>query len=181
LPESALKNRFETDEKLYKFDKDDLKNSKYLSDLLKYYIKNSNANGLVKVADAIAIILEQTKIAGFSKEEISNLAFNLMSPEKVLKKEVPYEIYHRYITNLLEIANSLELSKDDIKEYAQSEKVKKSVNTSKKVTTELLYKDLLKKLDEREITESKMRKYIANLLESKYKSSLKKKKKVNRK
>jgi hypothetical protein len=176
LEESALKNNFDSDEKIYKFDKNDLKNSRYLSDLLKYYIQKSNANGMTKVADAIAIILEQTKNAGFSKEEIEQMAFSSMTPDKVLKKDIiPYEIYVKYINDLLEISQHVGLSIEKLKEYANSQYVLMSLKDSKRATSEAIHKELLNKIQNSQMNESKIRKYISNLIESKYKLDIKKK------
>jgi len=131
---------------------------------------------MTKVADAIAIILEQTKNAGFSKEEIEQMAFSSMTPDKVLKKDIiPYEIYVKYINDLLEISQHVGLSIEKLKEYANSQYVLMSLKDSKRATSEAIHKELLNKIQNSQMNESKIRKYISNLIESKYKLDIKKK------
>lgn len=166
--------------RVYKFDKKELATSKTINDVLKYYIKHSKSQNESKLADAIIALLETCHISKLPKEVVKSYAFDKLSPEKVLKKEyAAYHLYSAYIRRLLKISKHLTFkdsegeefqifSKDDILAYANSDKVKKSVENSRAATTELAYKDLLKDIKSSIISESNMRKYVTSVLESNY-------------
>lgn len=170
---------------IYEIDKKEFETGKNINDLIKYYVRKVKKGTETSkvIPTIIGIILENGKNSGISNEQLRVLAFEKLSPEKLLKKSLPFSIYKYYIEKvIIRLASMLNIfSKEDIINYIKSEKVSNSEGANERDVNYLINSVNNISMESENLEEHKIRKYVSNLLESSYKqylSDLRKKKKI---
>ena len=161
---------FSDDVKSYKFDKKELNSNNFqvMLALFKYYISKSNSETKErKLVDAIVALFDNLKFSSFSKDELNEIIFDKFSLIKLIKTP-SYDIIINYVNNLKEFT---ELRAGLIK-FLESKEIKEIVYRKSREyqsTVGATYKKILDNLKSNTLDESKIRKYIANLLRENFK------------
>ena len=158
---------------IYGFNKKDLKtdNYNYLIQLLKFYVSKSKRKDLgLKLVDATSAIIDTLIHSSFSKEEINEIIFNTFAIDKI-NKNISGSIIAVYASMLVDFIDFGIINPNLAIDFLESEKFKKIIEKDSKNSPTLsqVYKDVLNKIKNITLNESKVRKYIFNLLNENFK------------
>ena len=172
VEELTNKSKFKDGTNSYIFDKKEIKSDgfKSLVQILKYYISKSNSKDLGrKIGDAISAMVDTLKSSSVSKEEIKEIIFDKFLISKI-DKSLNYFSIANWANNLNVFVNDGIIDSDDILKFLESDKVKEIVGKESKSSPvkEAAFKDLIKKMKANSLNEGSVRKYITELLASKY-------------
>ena len=172
VEELTNKSKFKDGTNSYIFDKKEIKSDgfKNLVQILKYYISKSNSKDLGrKIGDAISAMVDTLKSSSVSKEEIKEIIFDKFLISKI-DKSLNYFSIANWANNLNVFVNDGIIDSDDILKFLESDKVKEIVEKESKSSPvkEAAFKDLIKKMKANSLNEGSVRKYITELLASKY-------------
>ena len=158
---------------IYGFNKKDLKtdNYNYLIQLLKFYVSKSKRKDLgLKLVDATSAIIDTLIHSSFSKEEINEIIFNTFAIDKI-DKNISGSTIAAYASMLVDFIDFGIINPNLAIDFLESEKFKKIIEKDSKNSPTLsqVYKDVLNKIKNITLNESKVRKYIFNLLNENFK------------